>query len=186
MLLEDDLCPSWPALVSWAREAPILQDRGFQRCFYRTEYRPSDGRLVMLVPLTCTARFMIDLTLAAIVLHSSYQLCRGPCKHIWLLVLQDQVVHVNMTTWQRFLNIDVPPKDLCNDTDDVRRIVNADVSEPAQSARAALWNKSESDSGRCIHQHYIQLPATYQGVWIANKPLLQAYINSRWVLSNHT
>jgi hypothetical protein len=57
MLLEDDLCPSWSALVSWARESPLLERHGFQRCFYRTEYRPKDGQLVMLVRIR---RFMQD------------------------------------------------------------------------------------------------------------------------------
>ncbi len=64
VLLEDDLVPSWPAMLSWARDVTALEARGFHRCFFRTEFRPEDGGVMMkVVPLlvTCVAWWYVLL-----------------------------------------------------------------------------------------------------------------------------
>jgi hypothetical protein len=90
--------------------------------------------------------------------------------------MQDQLDALNITAWDRFVIVHVPLAERCNDTDHVRSIIKYDVTEAARAPQDALLGDSE----RCVHQHYIQLPSTYQGFWVASKALLQAYINSRW------
>eukprot|EP00667_Euglena_gracilis_P012411 EG_transcript_12744 len=46
--LEDDTLLPWSALVSWAIDTEVLAPLNFTRGIFRTEFRPTDGELVLL------------------------------------------------------------------------------------------------------------------------------------------
>lgn len=48
LYVEDDTRVPWPALVSWAHDTAVLAPLGYQRNFYRTEFHPETGALMLL------------------------------------------------------------------------------------------------------------------------------------------
>lgn len=48
LYMEDDTKLSWPVLVSWALDTEVLEPLGFTRGFFRTDFSPATGKLVMM------------------------------------------------------------------------------------------------------------------------------------------